>query len=126
MCEKTMVRGLMVALVLAVSAVGRGQVNLVTNGSFENPVIPSGGNPFQYNPPSTDWYYSGNNSGAGISNNTSTWGFQTTGAIPDGNQFSFIQGDGQYISEQVTFPVSGTYQLSYYAGGRYDNGGQPQ
>jgi hypothetical protein len=123
MFEKTMVRGLVaVALVLLVSVVASGQAtNLVVNGSFENPVIPSGGNPFQYGPPSTDWNYSG----AGISNNTSNWGFQTTGAIPDGNQFCFLQGNGAYVSENVSFPVAGTYQLSYYAGGRYDNGGQP-
>jgi len=123
MFEKTMLRGLVaVALLLSLSAAARGQViNLVPNGSFENPVIPLNGRPFEYGPPSTDWYYSG----AGISNNTAAWGFQTTGAIPDGNQFCFLQGNGTYVSEQVTFPAPGTYLLTYYAGGRFDNGDQP-
>ena len=82
--------------------------NIVVNGSFENPTI-SG---FQYQPSSSDWYYGG---GTGIS---TTSGFQTSGAIPDGNQFCFVQGAGDYVSEQVTFPTFGTYALTYYAGGR--------
>lgn len=82
--------------------------NLVVNGSFENPTV----NGFQYQPPSSNWYYGG---GTGISANS---GFQTAGAIPDGNQFCFVQGAGDYVSEQVTFPTSGMYALSYDAGGR--------
>jgi hypothetical protein len=92
--------------------------NLVVNGSFENPSL-SPGVAYQYQPPSSDWYYSG---GAGISNANGEFVWPPWDGVPDGKQFCFVQGAGNYVSEQVVFPASGHYELNYYAGGRYDNG----
>ena len=106
--------------------------NLVVNGSFENPVldgpparvsqIPGGW--YEYQPPSSDWYYSSDagvstaHGGFEISNPNDPANMYDTGTVPDGNQYCFVQRLGNYVSEQVTFPTSGTYALSYYAGGR--------
>ena len=38
------------------------------------------------------------------------------------NNFALCKGPGTYVSQQIAFPASGTYELNYYAGGRYDNG----
>ncbi len=107
-----------VVFLLAVSTLARGQeINLVTNGSFESPVVST----YQYEPPSSSWYYAtgpgiGGGDGIATANGIPSFGF--TGAIPDGNQFCFLQGLGANVSEPVTFPVSGTYELNYFAGGR--------
>ena len=104
---------LVVASIVAICAfAGRlSAQNLVFNGSFEYPTV-SG---WQSQPPSSDWFYYG----AGIS---AGGGYGTTGPIPDGNQYCYVQSLGDYISEQVILPVSGTYLLSYYAGGRSSGG----
>ena len=118
-----------VVILLSVSTLASGQeINLVANGSFESPVISGvggGGLPlvYEYQPQSSDWYY---NVGGGISNNGGNGrypGFDTMGPIPNGNQYCFIQGSGDYVSEPVNLPLSGTYELDYYAGGRSNYGG---
>ena len=109
-----MKRALITAVLLALSTPLQAEVvNLVANGSFENPIIRD----FQYQPSSTDWYYS-SLSGVSDGSNPGYGGFCTTGAIPDGNQFGFIQEQGTFILQPVTFPASGTYTLSYFVGGR--------
>ena len=105
---------MVMAFSLISSAVAHaGQVNLITDGSFENPTT----NSWQYQPASTGWTFSVL---AGISNgvNPGYGGFCTTGAVPDGKQFGFIQRSGDYFSQAVNFPATGSYTLSYFAGGR--------
>lgn len=86
--------------------------NLVGNASFETPPV----NNFQYHPTSSDWVYSAN---AGLSTGINSGnGFDINGTIPDGGQFAFVQNVGSYVLENVTFPVSGDYTLTYFAAGR--------
>ena len=106
--------------------------NLVVNGSFENPVLAgppaqfSGlpGGWYEYQPPSSDWHYgldagvSTAFGGLEIGNPNDPANMYDPGTIPDGKQYCFIQDLGSYVSEQVTFPTSGTYVLSYYVAGR--------
>ena len=88
--------------------------NLVTNGSFEYPVVTT----FSYGPTNAVWTFP---SLGGISHNQHIApyaGFLTAGSIPDGVQLAYIQELGNYMDQQITFPNTGTYLLDYFAGGR--------
>src|SRR5258707_274814 len=101
------------SLVLACGLVAQVHAaNLVGNSSFETPPV----NNFQYHPGSSDWVYSAN---SGLSDGINSGnGFDVNGPIPDGRQFAFVQNVGSYVLENVTFPVSGDYTLTYFAAGR--------
>ena len=104
------------AIWLATIASGVGQI--VTNGSFETPDIPS--NTFLYNPSGAPWVFTGS---SGIID--APGGAFFGQPAPDGSQYAFLQFDptnAGVFSETITLSLSGTYQLSYLVAGRPDNG----
>ena len=80
----------------------------IVNGSFETPVMPSGG--YQYfNGTVAGWDFAG----AGIQRFGSAWGAADSG---DGNQTAFIQNTGS-LSQTLSL-ASGAYALSFLAAQR--------
>jgi hypothetical protein len=81
----------------------------VVNGSFETPTVPT----YQYNPTGGTWAFNGS---SGISGSGS--GFTSTNPEPpDGTQVAFIQNGGT-ISQLVSVPSAGQYQVGFYAAQR--------
>ena len=80
------------------------------------------GNSYAYNPSGSPWTFSpqGNNTGSGLSGNGSAF---TSGnpAAPQGSQVAFLQSTGT-ISQTVTGWNSGTYEISFQAAQRGNNG----
>jgi autotransporter-associated beta strand protein len=76
----------------------------VPNYSFETPQY---GNSINYTPTGASWNFSGQ---SGI---TDGYGFSFNGTPPDGRQAAFVQNSG-YFNENLTFPTTGTYTLSFY------------
>ena len=95
-----------------------GKAQIVANGSFETPDIPS--NTFQYNPSGTTWVL------AGSSGTIDAPGGAFFGPpAPDGSQYAFLQFDptnAGVFSQTITLSLDGTYQLSYMVAGRPSNG----
>ncbi|MES2354388.1 MAG: S8 family serine peptidase [Pseudomonadota bacterium] len=97
------------AFIDAVTIVPGSSVALANN-SFESPSLGSG---FQYGPSGAGvgWTFG---SGAGIQGNGSPWG---AAAAPSGGQTAFVQNQGN-LSQTATFPVTGTYTISFQAAQR--------
>ena len=94
-----------------------GKAQIVANGSFETPDIPS--NTFQYDPTAT-WIFTGS---SGIIDAPGDAFFGPP--APDGSQYAFLQFDpanAGVFSQTITLSLAGTYELSYMAAGRPDNG----
>jgi hypothetical protein len=105
------------AIWLATIASGVGQV--IANGSFETPDIPS--NTFLYDPSGATWVFTGS---SGIID--APGGAFFGQSAPDGSQYAFLQFDptnAGVFSQTITLSLAGTYQLSYLVAGRPDNGG---
>src|SRR6476646_4235511 len=104
------------ALWLAPIASGLGQI--VANGSFETPDIPS--NSFLYDPSGATWVFTGS---SGIID--APGGAFFGQPAPDGSQYAFLQFDPSnagVFSETITLSLAGTYRLTYLVAGRPDNG----
>lgn len=108
------------ALTIALAAIStllavpraQGQVT-VANSGFDTPTVST----YQQSPSGASWTFANN---AGISNGT--WGGSGFGVVGGSNgQFAYIQtgsfGVGS-ISQNITFPVPGTYTLQYRVAGR--------
>jgi hypothetical protein len=94
---------------------------IVQNGSFETPAVAANG--FEYDPSGGTWTFTGP---SGIVNGTGS-GFVPPSAAPAGQQVAFLQfgADGTQgsISQSITLPTTGAYQLTFDAGARVDRGG---
>ncbi len=91
----------------------------VGDSGFES--VKPGDNGATYDPSGSAWSFLGN---SGISNAHSgfTWG---NSAAPEGTQVAFLQGSGQ-ITQSVSGWAAGTYQVSFEAAQRGNNGGSNQ
>jgi hypothetical protein len=89
--------------------------NLITNGSFEFPIVPTGN--YEYSTQSgfngNGWSYSANGSGVVFSP-----AFNSENAVA-GSQIAFLQNASAAIWQTVFFPTNGTYNLTYYFAGRF-------
>jgi hypothetical protein len=94
--------------------------NLVNDGSFESPVLGYGN--FHYgNINGSGWRFitgreSGGTGGSGITHLPSIW--STSLAPIAGNQVGLLQSVGSWISQSVTLPAVGIYELQYFHAGR--------
>ncbi len=99
---------------------GNGASVSITNPSFETPNIGTGGGAYQYAPTGTGigWTFEGSSgSGSGLAGNGS--GFNNATA-PAGTQVAFVQATGYFSQSSLAFPISETYQLTFYSA--YRNG----
>ena len=81
----------------------------IANAGFETPDFGPGG--WAYAPGGASWSFGG----AGIGQNGSPW--FVPNAV-EGLQGGFLQNDGSFISQGISVPLSGNYQLSFNAVGR--------
>ena len=86
----------------------------INDASFENTDIAA--NSFQYAPASPDWTFSAS---AGL---VDPFAPLISSEAPDGAQFGFIQQTGSF-SQDIFFPSTGNYTISYLEAGRIDVGG---
>ena len=95
--------------------------NLVSNGSFELPVVPNGS--YEYSTQAGfdghGWNYSTNGSGVVFSP-----AFNSENAL-DGSQIALLQNASAAIWQTVYFPTNGTYNLTYGYAGRFHIFGEP-
>ncbi|HEX4639479.1 MAG TPA: PEP-CTERM sorting domain-containing protein [Chthoniobacterales bacterium] len=106
-------------LFVCVCAFDVGNAQIVANGSFETPDIPS--NSFVYDPSGASWIFTGS---SGIIDSPGAAFFGPP--APDGSQYAFLQFDPMtpgVFSETITLSLDGTYRLSYVVAGRPSNGG---
>jgi hypothetical protein len=96
--------------------------NLIKNPSFETPALPLGqfvnadGPPPLNDPLLQNWFFSPPPHGAGIASNGSAFTSDNPPA-PNGTQVAWIQGNGSYISQEVTLTAN-IYEISFYAAER--------
>jgi FG-GAP-like repeat len=89
------------------------------NASFELPVLSAG--TYSSAPPlaGSSWAFFGSTGSRGISTNGSAYTGLTANTAA-GNQVAYIQGSGGFY-QQVSFPVAGSYVLSFRAIQRFEN-----
>jgi Arylsulfotransferase (ASST)/Carbohydrate binding module (family 35)/Protein of unknown function (DUF642) len=87
-----------------------------TDPTFENPSEGTGN--FAYRPTGSAWSFSGN---AGLAGNDSGFTAGNSNA-PEGSQVAFIQAASGKISQVVDFSTTGSYQISFSAAQRANNG----
>lgn len=111
-------RFLLTFLLFAITA----RAQIITNGSFETPDIPS--NSEQYVPGATfgNWTFFGNN--GGFIDAPSAFGAPTP---PDGTQLAFLQSSNVIaiftsMSQMISLPQTGLYTLSFFDAGRPTGG----
>jgi hypothetical protein len=94
---------------------GAAPPNLMTNGSFELPMVPTGSYEYSTNAgfAGNGWNYSAN--GAGVAFATA---FNSENA-EDGSQVVFLQNASAAVWQTVVLPAKGTYNLTYYYAGRF-------
>ncbi len=96
------------------------RANLLTNGSFESPVLPAG--KAVIDPVGNAWTFTHPSGlisppGEPVPGQGDYGGYPA----PDGNQYAFIQSGGGSrgtISQQITLPTTGDYRLTYWEAGR--------
>lgn len=85
------------------------QTVVIGDPSFEN--IPVNANSYVYVPISSDWSFSLT---TGVVDPFCDF---TSSEAPDGEQFAFVQNNYS-ITQNLFFPESGIYEISYYVAGR--------
>jgi hypothetical protein len=117
------------SLVAIVALSGTTHADIILDGSFASPAIPS--NSSVLDPTGSPWTFVSN---SGIINNSTLW---ESGGVPavnpavNGPQVGYIQsqgffGNGQVgsFNQTIALPANGTYQLSFYLAGRLGPSGE--